>query len=68
MTDLIEPTDLRERRRSDRWIRNALRERVKDFDAWWADFGRALGVMAPTFAALLPVAALVVWAAIEVTS
>ena len=60
--------DLRERRRSNRWIRNALRGRTRAADRWWSAFGAALVPFALAFVALLPMAALGVWVAIEVTS
>lgn len=60
--------DIRERRRSNRWIRNALRGRTRAADRWWSAFGAALVPFALAFVALLPMAALGVWVAIEVTS
>lgn len=68
LVEYTNETPARERRRAARVLRARMRRRVDAFAAWRADFGRALGIMAPTFAVLLPVAALVVWAAIEVTS
>lgn len=68
LADYIQRTDLRERRRANRWLRNALRKRVRAFLAWWDELGRALGVMALTVAALLPMLALAAWIAIEATS
>lgn len=67
MTDIYN-RDLRERRRSNRWIRNTLRGRTRAADRWWSAFGAALVPFALAFAALLPMAALGVWWAIEATS
>lgn len=68
LVEYTNETPARERRRAARVLRARMRRRVDAFAAWWADFGRALVPFALAFVALLPMAALVVWAAIEVTS